>query len=116
MKLILVGILLYFITWLFKTKEAKRPSLLVAANLVAIVYAIAISIYLSWTVTGSPDISGINGRYFTVVMMFMPLLFLARDHVFKHRQVAEYAIACFFLPLSLLVTTWTLFSLNFNLP
>lgn len=113
---IFAALLMAFIASVVKSRSKKFPPILIFLNFPLCAFLISLSIYLTWDAVGDPDIWGINGRYFTALMMFIPAMFFIPKDASVHYERAEKLVTCVFLPISLLITLHTLVFLNFDLP
>ncbi|MEE8659328.1 hypothetical protein CGLAMM_06215 [Acetobacteraceae bacterium EV16G] len=109
-------LLIAFIALIVRSRGKRVPLILMFLNFPLCAFLVSLSIYLTWDAVGDDNIWGINGRYFTAIMMFVPILFFLNGEFSPYLKRAEKIVTYVFLPVSLVITLWTLVSLNFALP
>lgn len=77
-------------------------------------FFIAISIYLSWSPVAASTFWGLNGRYFTVLLMFLPIAFAGTNISFKLTYILERILVYGFYPFSFLVALRTMLLINWQ--
>lgn len=109
-------LLIAFIVLIVRSRGKGVPLILMFLNFPLCAFLVNLSIYLTWDAVGDDNIWGINGRYFTAITMFVPILFFLNGEFSPYLKRAEKIVTYVFLPVSLVITLWTLVSLNFALP
>ncbi|UYH51667.1 DUF2142 domain-containing protein [Candidatus Kirkpatrickella diaphorinae] len=109
-------LLIAFVALIVRSRGRRVPLILMFLNFPLCAFLVSLSIYLTWDGVGDDNIWGINGRYFTAIMVFVPILFFLNGEFSAYLKRAEKIVTYIFLPVSLLITLWTLVSLNYALP
>lgn len=77
-------------------------------------FFIAFSIYLSWTPVAGQTFWGLNGRYFTVLLMFLPVAFAETNISPKYISRIERILLYGFYPFSALIALRTMLLINWG--